>query len=105
MQEHRFGLLTRQTHPNVLQCIPMNPKAEPPASVQVTTRLSEFLLQRIDEAAHKLRRSRADIIRQAIDIYLEDIEDLDAGLTALKDPADPTVDWKKARMLLMSHET
>jgi RHH-type rel operon transcriptional repressor/antitoxin RelB len=79
----------------------MTAKKKQPASTQVTTRLSESLLGRIDAAARKLRRTRADVIRQALDYYLEDIEDLDAGLAALRDPADPTVDWKKARARLL----
>ncbi|MCT0224840.1 hypothetical protein KQ310_06685 [Synechococcus sp. CS-1328] len=40
-----------------------------------------------------MERYGADIIRQAIATDLDDIEDLRCGLAALKDPADPALDW------------
>ena len=50
-------------------------------------------------AATRLRTARLpDTIRQAIECYLDDIEDLRCGVAALKDPADPVLDWFEVRV-------
>ena len=38
-----------------------------------------------------------DVIVQVIDDDLDDIEDLRASVAALKDPADPVLDWSEVR--------
>ena len=70
--------------------------------VQVTARLPEELGAELDAAAQRLNRCRADVIRQAIEYYLDDIEDLRAGVAALKDPADPVLGWSEARDALLA---
>lgn len=70
--------------------------------VQVTARLPAPLSEELDAAAHRLQRSRADLIRQAIEYFLDDIEDLQAGVAALKDPADPVLDWLEVRDALLA---
>jgi len=45
---------------------------------------------------------RADIIRQAIEYHLNDIEDLRCGVAALKDLADPVLDWAEVRDALLA---
>ena len=37
------------------------------------------------------------MIRQAIEYYLDDVEDLKAALERLQDPADPILDWEEVR--------
>ncbi|MFI0403797.1 MAG: CopG family transcriptional regulator [Cyanobium sp.] len=56
----------------------------------------------LDAAAQQLKRCRADIIRQALEYYLDDIEDLRCGVAALKDPADPVLDWAEVRDALLA---
>ena len=70
--------------------------------VQVTARLPDALGAELDAAAQQLNRCRADIIRQAIEYYLDDIEDLRCGVAALKDPADPVLDWAEVRDALLA---
>ncbi len=70
--------------------------------VQVTARLPEELGAELDAAAQRLNRCRADVIRQAIEYYLDDIEDLRAGVAALRDPADPVLDWSEVRDALLA---
>ena len=48
-------------------------------------------------ASAELRRSRADLVRQAIEYYLDDFEDLRRAIEVLRDPADPVLDWRKVR--------
>jgi RHH-type rel operon transcriptional repressor/antitoxin RelB len=71
---------------------------------QITARLPEDLLSSLDAAAVRLRRTRAEVVRQAVEYYLNDVEDLSLALDALQDPADPVLDWKQVkRELLMRH--
>jgi predicted DNA-binding protein len=71
---------------------------------QVHANFSIELLQGIDEAARKLDRTRADLIRQAVEYYLEDLEDLTLGLERLRDPADPVLDWENAKRELLCQD-
>ena len=57
-----------------------------------------------DDAANRLKRTRADVLRQAVEYYLEDLEDLKLGLQALQDPADPILDWEDVRRDLLSED-
>ena len=68
--------------------------------VQVTAGLPDALGAELDAAAQQLNRCRADVIRQAIKFYLDDIEDLCCGVAALKDPADPILNWAEVRHAL-----
>ena len=69
---------------------------------QISARLPEELVVEIDRAAGRLKRSRAEIIRQAIEYYLEDIEDLRLAIERLQDPADPVLDWEEVRGELLA---
>jgi len=71
---------------------------------QITARLPEELVREIDEAAAQLKRSRAQLVRQAIEYYLDDLEDLKLGLDRLQDPADPIVDWAQVRDELLDSD-
>ena len=71
---------------------------------QITARVPNELVEALDAAAAGLKRSRADIIRQALERYLEDYEDLEVALERLRDPSDPVLDWDRVRNeLLGSH--
>jgi transposase len=58
----------------------------------------------VDVAARRLKRSRAEVIRQALEYYLEDQEDLTLGLERLQDPADPVLDWDEVRRGLLGQD-
>ena len=70
--------------------------------IRVTARLPEDLVKNIDDAARSLNRSRAQIIRQAIEYYLADADDLRLRLESLKDPADPVLDWDEVKRDLLA---
>jgi len=71
---------------------------------QVSARLSDDLVKGIDEAARSMHRSRADVIRMAIEYYLDDTEDLRLAMDRLKDPADPVLDWNKVKRDLLAED-
>ncbi len=68
---------------------------------QVSARLPDELVRGIDDAAKRLKRSRADVIRQAVEYYLDDVEDLRLAVERLQDPADPVLDWGEVRARLL----
>lgn len=71
---------------------------------QISARISEDLVREIDRAAATLKRSRADVIRTALEYYLEDLQDLRRGLEVLADPADPVLDWAEVRRELLDQD-
>ena len=71
---------------------------------QVSARFSEQLVEQIDAAARILKRSRAEVIRQAVQYYIEDLEDLRLGLERLQDPADPVLDWEEVKRDLLRQD-
>ena len=71
---------------------------------QITARVPDELVEALDAAAEELKRSRADIIRHALERYLEDYDDLEVALDRLRDPADPVLDWDEVRQELLSSD-
>ncbi len=71
---------------------------------QITARVPDELVRQIDAAAAQLKRSRAQVVRQALEYYLEDLEDLRLGLERLQDPADPILDWDDVRRELLDQD-
>jgi transposase len=71
---------------------------------QITARLPDELVAQIDEAASRLQRSRAQVVRQAIEYYLDDLDDLKLGLERLQDPADPVLDWNIVKRELLNQD-
>ena len=71
---------------------------------QITARLPDDIVRALDKAASSMRRSRADIVRQAIELYLEDYADLSAAIAALRDPADEILDWEEVRSALLNSD-
>ena len=71
---------------------------------QITARLPEALVTSLDRAAEKLNRSRAEVVRQAIEYYVADMEDLSQALHALNDPADAVLDWNEVKNALRAKD-
>ena len=72
--------------------------------IQITARIPDDLARQIDSAAARLNHSRAQVVRQALEYYLEDFEDLRLGLERLSDPADPILDWDEVRRELLDKD-
>jgi transposase len=68
---------------------------------QITARMPAELVEAMDHAARRLKRTRAELVRQAVEYYLEDLEDLTLGLERLQDPADPVLEWSEVRRELL----
>ena len=59
----------------------------------VSARLPDPVVEALDRAATQLRRSRADVIRLAVEHYLEDFDDLSVAIDRLRDPTDRVLEW------------
>ena len=68
---------------------------------QITARLPDAVVAELDVAASHLKRSRAEIIRQAIEYYLEEFDELSVVIERLRDPSDPVLDWDQVRRELL----
>ena len=64
---------------------------------EITFHLPPAVLENLDSATRHLNRSRAEIIRQAIECYLEDFHDLTVASERLRDPMDTVLDWSSVR--------
>lgn len=71
---------------------------------QVSARLPYELIEEMDRTAQRLHRTRAELVRQAVEYYLNDLEDLHQGLERLQDPADPLLDWEEVRRELLDQD-
>jgi len=71
---------------------------------QVTARLDDDMVKELDEAAKSLRRTRAEVVRQAISLYLDEYQDLTRAIEALRDPADEVLDWEEVRSALLDSD-
>ena len=75
-----------------------------PMTQQVTARLPDALVHSLDATAQQLRRSRAEVIRLAVERYLDDFDDLSIAIDRIRDPGDPALDWSKARSELLNSD-
>ena len=71
---------------------------------QITARIPDEVAEALDAAAATLNRSRAEVIRQALESYLEDFDDLTVALERLRDPTDPVLDWDEVRRELLDSD-
>lgn len=71
-------------------------------STQITVCLPNEQVAALDAAAKALKRSRAEVVRQAVEQYLENFDDLSVTVERLLDPSDPVLDWDEVRRELLS---
>ena len=69
---------------------------------QITARVPDELADALDAAAAQLKRSRAEVIRQALERYVEDYDDLSVAVDRLRDPSDPVLDWAEVKRELLA---
>ena len=66
-------------------------------TTQITVSVPDELAAALDAAAEELQHSRAEVVRQAVEQYLEDFDDLRVAEERLGDAADPVLDWSEVR--------
>ena len=68
----------------------------------ISVHLPDATVAELDIAASRLKCSRTEVIRQAIENYLEEFDDLSVGIKRLRDPSDPVLDWDQVRHKLLN---
>jgi len=71
---------------------------------QITARPPSELVAELDQAAKVLRRTRAQLVRQAVEYYLDDFEDISRAIEVLRDPADPVLAWDSVERDLIEQQ-
>ena len=69
---------------------------------EIVAIVSDELAAALDATAAALQSSRAAVVRQALEQYIEDFDDLVAASERLRDPADPALDWDAVRRELLN---
>ena len=72
--------------------------------VQITARLPDDLVASLDETAKELSKSRAEVVRAAVEMYLAEYEDLAIAVSRMRDPSDPVLDWDEVRGALLAED-
>ncbi len=68
---------------------------------RISASLPDNLASDLSAMSARLKRSRADIVRHAIERYLDDLDDLEAAAERLGDPNDPMLDWEQVSRKLL----
>lgn len=71
---------------------------------QISARVPDDLVADLDKAARRLHRSRAELVRQALEHYLDEYYDLASAVEVLQDPNDEVLDWEEVRSDLLNSD-
>ena len=66
-------------------------------TTSVSVRISEELVQKLDEIAKETERSRAFHIQKALEAYFQELADLQIALDRLHDVTDPVISMDEMR--------
>ena len=72
-----------------------------PAMRKITFSLPDPYIETLDAIAEQAQCDRAVIVRQAIEQYVEDFEDLSISTKRLQDPSDPVLSWGEVKNNLL----
>lgn len=72
--------------------------------VEISATMPEELVEALDAASAATDLSRNDIIRQAVESYLEDLKDATLAMDRLNDQSDRFLDWEDVRRDLFSKD-
>ena len=72
--------------------------------VEISATMPDELVVALDEASAATNQSRNDIIRQAVESYLEDLKDAALAMERVKDQSDRFLDWEDVKRDLFSKD-
>ena len=70
----------------------------------VSARLPDDLVRSIDETARTMNRSRAEVIRKAVELYLADVQEQWSTLDRLSLPTELSFDWDDVERSLLAKD-
>jgi len=68
---------------------------------RITATIPTAMGEALDAVATELNSTRSQVIRAALEGYLEDHDDLTVAMARLRDPTDPVCDWDEVRRQLV----
>ena len=68
---------------------------------QIIAHIPDEMATVLDTAAKQSNLSRSELISHALQLYLEDYEDVRIAEARVKDPSDPILDWEEAKRELL----
>ena len=68
---------------------------------QISARLPDSPVEQLDKTARKLRCSRTDVVRLAIEHYLDDFDVASVAIDRILDPNYPLLDWDRVRLEIL----
>ena len=68
---------------------------------RIVTRIPDELSVRLDAAARTMRRSRSSTIREALEAWLDDVDEVRVAASRLDDPNDLVLEWDDVRADLL----
>lgn len=71
---------------------------------QITAILPDELVKSLDLVATESGRPRSELIRRAIETYIEDYKDLSLAIERLRDSSDPVLDWEDVKRDLLNQD-
>ncbi len=72
--------------------------------MQITARMPPELISRLDQASQRANKNRAELVRLAVEYYLDELEDLNLAIERMRDPSDPVLDWEVVREELLAQD-
>ena len=72
--------------------------------IQLSARIPDELAIALDAAARLNDQSTDEIVQQALERHLEDLEDVKVASERLDDPSDPTLDWDQVKSELFDSD-
>ena len=73
-------------------------------SIKVSAKLPDQTVNALDVVARQRHRRREDVIRVAIETYLEDFDDLAVSKERLRDEDDLIHDWNDVKRTLLKSD-
>ena len=71
---------------------------------EISATVPDELAEALDAASEATNRSRNDLIRQAVEAFLEDLQDASLAVDRLNDAEDPFLDWEEVRRDLLGQD-
>jgi transposase len=67
----------------------------------ITARLSDQLILDLDRAASELRRGRSDLLREAVERYLESLQEVKLAIERTERRPERPVEWEAVRRQIL----
>ena len=71
---------------------------------RITTQLPDSLADKLNATVARLNCNRSEVVRQAIEFYLEEIDDVEEATQRLRDAEGPPLNWEQVKRELFASD-